>query len=455
MDTMSVINSFGSIFKGDLSGFSTLGTALCLLLFQHKILISGISLIIVLLYRIVMANFLWKDRKKRRLDKKLWIAWGILFAYQVVVFLISNPAELWLGLQVSIWLIVFLSWSILRGRQIHIAKGMLEELNVIISEDRNKTDEDNNKVETIKHRYSLKKCRIVKGIPLFAHKFKFRYSPQAEEGQFAKMIERFATYYDDYNWEKIKDGNKMYVIGDIKDTKATIIKVPESLHQELPWYMIPVGAIDASTKQSIKETPYVWRMQDPKKEGKVFKSLEKTTEYPSHPQGMTVGSTGGGKSSLVNTMISHWLYRAKNYGEVELYLADAKEMEFTPYRPLEEVKEVAVTLPSATKMLERFVRLMKMRNKALAYEGKNEFPFDGRIQLEKLVHINDVLVPNEYEIECKLTNGEITTIKAEDLVGRTDVEYMNVPQTSEEIFGSEDEEDDEEEESGGMGGRYW
>lgn len=446
MDVTSILNSFGGIFRGDFGGFSNIGTALCLLLFQHKMLISGISVILVLLYRIILANFLWKDIKASQLSKRLWIAWGILFAVQVIVFFISNPAELWLGCQVVIWLVILLTWSFFRGRQIRIAKDMFEELNVIISEDRNKTDENNNKVETVKHSYSFKKTHIVKGIPMFAHKFRFRYSPQAEEGQFAKMIERFNTYYNDYNWERVTKGNRMYVIGDIKGAKNLVVKTPAELHDELPWYLVPVGAIDVSTKQTVAETPYIWRVQDPGKEGATFKCMTKTKQFPRAPQGMVVGSTGGGKSSLVNTIISHWMYRAREYGEVELYLADAKEMEFKPYKNSKEVKVVATTLKSAVKMLEEFVRLMKLRNKALSYEGLNDLPLDGRMTFKHLVRVNDSFVPDEYEFECKLTNGELANIKAVDLMGRTDVEFINVPQTAEEIFGSEDDDDEEEEE---------
>lgn len=184
-------------------------------------------------------------------------------------------------------------------------------------------------------------------------------------------------------------------------------------------------------------------MHDPKTEGKQYQALAKTQTFATAPQAFIVGSTGGGKSVLLNTIIAHFVNKAKQDSQTELYLADAKRVEFRPYESLEEVAGVAVTIDECRDLLNKFREKMYERNQMMEKEGIKNIPLDGKIQLKQHIDINGHLIFGNEVIEFKTTDGQVCKDYAMNLNGRTDIAEINIPEPVEE-------EEDDDKKGGGF-----
>lgn len=183
-------------------------------------------------------------------------------------------------------------------------------------------------------------------------------------------------------------------------------------------------------------------IHDPKTEGKTFPVLAKTQTFPAAPQAFVVGSTGGGKSVLLNTMIAHLVNKGKQEHQAELYLVDPKRVEFRCYESLKEVEQVAVTLDEALELTNKFREKMLDRNEMMEKEGIKNIPLDGKVSLKRHIDINGKLFFGNEVVEFKTTDGQIVKDYALNLKDRTDIAEVNMP---------DPEPEEKEEDNGGFG----
>lgn len=419
--------------------------------YGYKTIIAICVGVCLLFYRVLLANLTYV----RRNDKQDWVVFGILFVANIISAFIYVH---------SVWLVAQL---VIIGAAIIYAviRDKLEQVTSTIREGGiiydNKNDQfDNNKGEgaaerrerkkyrdnRIKRRWSADRMHWSMGVPVFATNFYFKTSTTATVEQISKVISNLNKYYDQYNFSdsRTKNGIKTKITAELIVNKVRSIPFDKDISDQLDWCIVPLGAVDVANNKTIKDTPYVWTIHDPKKEGKTFDCLKNTKTYPPSPHCYVVGQTGGGKSVLVNNMLAHWINKAKQDKQTELYLCDAKRVEFKPYLSLEEVAGVAFTLQEAVDLTNDFVEEMHKRNKLMGDEGGRSLPLDGHVTYNRHIRINDVDIPGMTVIEYRTEEGgPIKKDRAMNLDGRTDIVEINIPE-----MGEEKEEEEESSSSG-------
>ena len=421
---------YNSLFEllGFLQKFFVVGSEY---VFRNKLFIFIPILLIILFFRIAMANIIHVKRH----DKLDWAVFGVILVVHLVSFFIAVP-WIWAIVELVLMLFMFL-WLVIFDKS-RVVKTVIYSNNIIYEDNSEKFDKgnDNEIKEMIKRRdaailrrFTFSMAHMKLGVPVLVTKYIFKVSPMATEEQLAKAISYLNRFYDDYNWRKQKSANgiKYEFTAELKVNKIMAVPFDKQTSDELDWYVVPFGAIDVSTKQNAKDTPYVWMMQDPKKEGKSYKCLEKTKLFSPAPHAFIVGQTGGGKSVLLNTMIAHWVNKAKQDRQTELYLCDAKRVEFRPYESLEEVAGVAVTLQEAVDLTDNFVEEMLQRNAMMEKEGIKDIPLDGHIKLNRSININGHIIYGSDIIEFKTKDGKLHRDRALNLEGRDDIAEVNIP----------------------------
>ena len=418
-------------------------------LFAYKLFVFIPVTVMVFLFRLVMANVLYVKRH----DKVDWGVWAVYLCLQLISYFIAIS---WIWLLTETIIILAMPIYVMIFDKTRTVKTIIYN-NSIVYEDNsekysNNKNSDNNEFKefvkrretAILRRFTFSRSHLKFGLPVLCTKFVFRVSPMATEEQLAKAVSHLNRYYDDYNWfrQKATNGIKYEFSAEIKINRIQAINFDQELSDALDWCVVPVGAIDVSTKQAQKETPYVWIMQDPRKEGKSYPCLSKTKLFTPSVHAFVVGATGGGKSVLLNTIIGHWVNKAKKERQAELYLADAKKVEFKPYESLEEVQGVAYDLKEAVELTDDFVKEMHMRNDMMAKEGIKDIPLNGKIKLKRSININGTIVYGSDIIEFKTKDGKIHRDRALNLDGRDDIIEVNLP---------EEDNDDEEEKDNGFG----
>lgn len=428
------MDSLINIIEPILSSIGNFYTIATHFLIQYQLLISVVSIILLLLFRIVMANLLYVSRK----DKQQWIIWGVLLVLQIIISFVKM-ANLWFVLQLGIYAVMIVYCMIFdQQRQLKTA---LYSNNMVFEDQSERysnkgssegTEARKQRDSKLRRGWTFNRMHMKMKVPVLTVTYTFKLSPMATEEQLAKARSYLNRFYSDYNWRGNRKTDFYEISGEIKTNKINALGFDKELSDALDWYIVPLGAIDVSTKKTAKETPYVWMLHDPKTEGKTYKELEKTTLFTPAPQGFVVGQTGGGKSVLLNTIIAHWINKAKQNKQTELYLADAKRMEFRPYEKLEEVAGVAVTLEEAVELSDMFVDKMTERNVFMEQEGIKNIPLDGAVTLNKYIDINGKLIKKKEIVEIELNDGTIKKIKAGELDNRTDIKRINFPETEKE-----------------------
>ena len=427
--------------EGVINILLTVWDVICNFVYDYKIVISVFAIVLLLASRFIIANALRVNRN----DKRDWIIWGILMFVQLIdaIFVKYKPA--WLVVQITvIAFVIFYIMLIDNSRQV---KSTIYSSNIIYEDNSDKYGESDAELEKvkkardgkIKRRWAKSGTHKKYGIPVFTTKYIFRVSTMATEEQLSKCVSYLNRYYDEYNWMKNKQQNgvKVEIVAELKTNTIMSIDFNKEISDELDWYVVPLGAIDVSNKKTAEESPYVWMMHDPKKEGRSYDCLKKTKTYPPAPQGFIVGQTGGGKSVLINTIIAHFINKAKQSRQTELYLCDAKHVEFAPYECLEEVAGCAFNLEDAVDVSNRFVKAMLDRNDYMARDGIKDIPLDGHVQLQKSIDINGHIIANTEIIEYKTSDGKIHKDYALNLKDKEDIIEVNIPDNQEE------EEDDD------------
>lgn len=407
-------------------------------LFQHKVLVALILLILLVCWRFLKANVLYV----RRHDKADWITFGVLVGLSAISIFIK-VIDRWAVVVAAV--IVYSLLSLIISDKTRQVRSTIYSGSIVYEDNSDKNERgkggDSELNEARKRRemrisrtWSPSRMSIKMGMPIFSIKFSFRQSTTATEEQLAQCLSKLSKYYTEYDWykQRSKSGVKYEFLAVLKVNKIRSIGFDKSISDELPWYVVPVGAIDASSKQTAKDTVMVWQIQDARKEGKAFDLLKRTTLLSPSPHAFVVGQTGGGKSSLVNTMLGHWINKAKDSRETVLYLADAKKVEFTPYESLEEVADVVTTLDDAVDLTNHFCDLMMERQELMAKEGIKDIPLDGHVKLNKYININGHFFYGNTVLEYRDLDGNIKKDYALNLDGRTDISEINIPDNTEE-----------------------
>lgn len=93
------------------------------------------------------------------------------------------------------------------------------------------------------------------------------------------------------------------------------------------------------------------------------------SDLAKHPHTLIAGSTGSGKSVALHNFVANSLLSS----DVELYLSDPKNVEFSYYENLPSVKRVVYDYQSTTVMLHFLIDVMEQRFKLLKRIGKTNF----------------------------------------------------------------------------------
>lgn len=425
------------IFQRFLSFLDTVFGTFCNVVFEHKIIIGLIVILITFIYRFAIANVLYVQRR----DKQDWIVFFVVEFFAVVNMFVALPGLFTL---VEFILLIFMFMHVKLSDKAATVYSVMGSSNITYI-DNNSDEEQRERDSKIRRSLSLSNVRKRLFVPVVSTRFRFKVSATVTDEELARVVKKLNEYFYEYDWRKVKTpgGIKYDFICELKSDKNILINFDKEISDDLDWCIVPVGAIDYSTQKRAKDTPYVWEIQDPKTVGKKYKSLAKTKLFYPSPHAFVVGATGGGKSVLINTMIAHWVNKAKTMRQVELYLVDAKFVEFKPYAALEEVKGVAVTLEEAVDLTNEFREEMMKRNRIMSLEGIKSLPLDGKLTLKKTININGHIIPNTEIIEFRTTDGKLHRDRAMYLADRDDIVEVNIP---------EDKKEEKEEEKNGRGG---
>lgn len=408
----------------------------CNIIYLYKIPITILIVLLILIFRILIANALYVKRH----DKLDWGIWGCICIAQGIIFLVQRP---WIWVVSELLLLIGMYFWLSFADKNRQVKTVIYSNSIVYEDNSEKYAEQNNDVTKItkakdgkiSRSFSFARTHKKLGIPVFVTKFKFKFSATATEEQLAKCVSYLNRYYDEYNWrrQKSKNGIKYEITAEIKTKTNMVLKFDKSISDELDWYVVPIGAIDVSNKAAAHKTPYVWLMHDPKTEGKTYACLKETKLNPPAPQCFTIGQTGGGKSVLINSIIAHFVNKAKASEQTALYLVDPKKVEFGPYESLKEVKGIAKTLDEALELTNKFCEQMHERNSMMDKEGIKAIPLDGKVSLKRHIDINGHLIYGTEIIEYKTKDGKIHKDKALNLMSKKDdIIEVNIPSDSDE-----------------------
>lgn len=416
---------------------------ICDVIYVYKIPITIVISILILFYRLILANLLYVKRH----DKADWFIFGGICIAEIIITIVQRP---WIWVVAQIVLLLFMYLWACHADQTRQVKTVIYSNSVVYEDNSDKYDEkdgDSAKAQKMKdgqiiRRFTKSRAHMSMGMPVLVTKFIFRFSATATEEQLAKCVSYLNKYYSEYNWRRnmAKSGVKYEITAELKTKTNLVLKFNKEISDQLDWCVVPIGAIDISNKETANKTPYVWMMHDPKSEGKSYECLKETKLYTPAPQAFCCGQTGGGKSVLINTIIAHFVNKAKTDRQTKLYLIDPKMVEFMPYTSLKEVEGVALSLDEAVDLTNQFCKEMHKRNSIMKEEGMKSLPLDGKVNLQRHIDINGHIIYGMDVVEYKLKDGSIHKNKAMNLLNfKDDIIEVNIPE--EEVEEEKKEED--------------
>lgn len=275
-------------------------------LYQAKLVVFLAGMLVLYIGRICEANLI----KRVRTDKRDWIFSGVLMGLQVGTLFLFN-SWIWLTSE-FILILIQLAYLWFNDQQKDL-KGMIIHSEVIyedhyIKNDQNVDSETKAQKEArdkrVKNYILFTRFSFVMGVPVFAHKFSCKRSTTVKADAVSALMQQInRTYGNDYTWEQSASPNMKYIwfICALKGKTKFILPFDKKLSDSLPWYAIPMGVTDPGNPSQSR--PFVWFLDDPKKEKVEFPQLKDATLTPMAPQTFLVGSSGGGKANKCSTPI--------------------------------------------------------------------------------------------------------------------------------------------------------
>lgn len=277
------------------------------------------------------------------------------------------------------------------------------------------------KKSNIKHIIAVNKIFFISGVPVFAHKFKWVMSITARNEQFYHIQNRLSEFFPQYNWSGSKNGKYWVLFAFPKGNKPLIQNYTSKYSNIFPWYIVPIGSSDCSTKKDRTNSLYLWKLHEGKtKEELAYKSLLKTKEYSNNdfiesakpaPMALIIGGTGGGKSVLLKTIISHFIIH-----NVDLYISDPKGgAEFGLLKCIPNIKNVGITLEENYEIFKEFLLSMFQRYQSMGKLGISELPLNGIVDIGNRISIGGIIFNRDEEVIIENNNNIQKTITAEEI----------------------------------------
>lgn len=395
------MGQFGDLFGG-------LGDKLMILAISIKTH-NEILLLSTLLFSILMLFIVNNQLQVKNMTKKYVFFFGVtvlltIVSYFIVVARISVTMNLVI---IVLWVLLYVSGkgnvdkvggvifnsdiaesSVLPGSWSRIWSGQEKAMEKLEAKPLSK----------IKHRLKLNRVYWAYGVPSFQHSFSFEINVSAPREDFYKVQSTLATFFSSYNWSGSRKGKKYEIIAYPKRVSGFVIRYDSYYSRQLPWYIIPLGVVDTSSKSSISNTVYTWRLHG---DNKSHKLLENYQTIPA-PMGLIIGGTNGGKTVLLKTIIAHLVF----HSNVQLYLSDPKGgAEFGSFGSINSVKAVAVDLESSYKIFKEFLISMSGRYNAMGKLGINKLPLLGSINIDGFVSIDGYIFKSSEVVEINTANG--------------------------------------------------
>lgn len=377
-----------------------------------------VTLALIILFTLMV--FLCENQLQlRRKVYKTWTIYGItismlLISYFIVVSSISFGIKL---LALMFWIIYFFvmgghklsaqiqsaiySGGIVYDNQTVKGPSRLSEIWEGKGEAMRKWEEESKAPPVpISHGISFKRITFISGVPVLSHTFKFVMSATAQKEQFYRVQNQLQEYLNEYNWLGMRQGKKYIITAFPKSKKNVILHYQNELSKILPWYIIPLGAQDTSTKQTINDSMMFWKMHENNefcntliKPKAPMENNQNFREAKEAPMGLICGGTGGGKSVMLKTIITHLVSKHN----VKLYLSDPKGgAEFASLKTIPEVEVVAIDLYSTYEVFKEFLVSMSQRYHAMGKLGINKLPLDGKVNIDGFVMVNgEIFEENE------------------------------------------------------------
>lgn len=243
-------------------------------------------------------------------EKTNWILWGIPTAVFGVAWLLPSSLILTIAEVVVAAYCGVVRWYIKRQGSDAI-KSLILSSNVVFGDDEGEGKNDEEKGgkgrsresarrKVIKVAWGVKQMSWKSGVvPAFSTVYKFRMSPKPKSEEFVRVTERLGAYFPEFNFIGARKG-KFYTVLCAIQAKPRVVKWDRSISDQLPWYIVPLGAMDPSSKKAAKESLYVWRLKDDSKQYRILKGKAKSLAAP---HGFAAGSSGGGKAVSVSQRI--------------------------------------------------------------------------------------------------------------------------------------------------------
>lgn len=192
--------------------------------------------------------------------------------------------------------------------------------------------------------------------------------------------------WDDYDWDYNLDLKNNSVTFTSKPKPPSIAYYPGG--EKHPYNFVPLGLcadgemgwnISASTS-NLGESSYIYgtgangkidpdMKANPQKYGigdGLVGETPSVIKSPTVPHALIVGSTGGGKSVVLQNIIEHAL---THENKINVIAVDLKQTEFVQYQGVKGVLAVANTIPIANELIRTARDLMYTRNRQMTHGG--------------------------------------------------------------------------------------
>lgn len=266
----------------------------------------------------------------------------------------------------------------------------------------------------IKVHRTLKNSRIIDGFPVLGLSITFKMGNTSTPEEVAKVKGQLIRYFPNYIFDTYRQGSNYKITAQANKGKLKPLPFPVNLSKTLPFYAIPLGAIDGSSKRRAVETPYIWLMNS---DYDLYKRKDLThAKFLSNdaaPHGLIVGGTRGGKSVLLYSLILHLAITNK----ADLYIIDPKGTEFKEFAGYPFVKGYCgPSIFEAQDIMERFLTAQDKRYYSMSSLGvKNLAAANDRVELGHNWIIDGWGIDGNAPMKIKTSDGNERTTSLNEL----------------------------------------